>query len=97
MNEITKKTCNKLPFPKEIQQKINIYAYMSMQDINPVLYDFIKNFSYKKYFTFSHKMKIYKKINRARVRYRCLQKVKYFQELKRKRLEKENKKNINNN
>ena len=32
-----------------------------MQDINPVLYDFIKNFSYKKYFTFSHKMKIYKK------------------------------------
>ena len=74
--------------PLEITSKINLYAYQSLNEINPKLYEFINNFDYTSHFTFNRRMEFAKKISRMRVRRRVRETVARLDNVKKNRLAK---------
>ena len=81
--------------PNEIIEKIKIYAFTSLNDINPELYLFINSFNYKKYFCLRRKIKFAKSISRMRMKYNIREKMKYYHKLKMKKVQKELKFQLN--
>ena len=75
--------------PNELLGKIKLYAYTSLNDVNPSIYKFINTFNYKEYFCVQRRIKFAKSISRMRMKYRIREKVKYFHKLKMKKVQQE--------
>ena len=77
--------------PDELKSNIFYYALKSPFDNNKALREQIINEACSSEHRFKRKMAYAKRQARARVKKRQLEKVKYYQDLKRKRMEKRNK------